>query len=558
MAEPTLSRSEDKPLAALTRAIYLGQTAEALALIAPGIAFDRIARGVSHTPLMAAIDNGNTAVFEALLAAGAGIGPQNEYGETALHAAAHRGDEAMALALLARGADVNERVVRPKEQVHGRTPLMGAATSGKLSMVKLLLERGADPMAKDVNGWTALTFAEPLNKRIAGHLCQVMNMSPQASDLNLFDAARAGLVARVRELLGQGTAADARDKLGRTALHWAAMGGNIEIVRMLLDAGAPADAPDKSGWTPLSLIEDSADVAKLLLERGADPNANHGGLSVLLYLASCRGPEVLAALLDAGGDPNAKDSDGRGIHDYAKSNSPRTRAFLKDRLEIARDAIDALYDRLKELPRLAKAPAFEAAAARLGGIFNRKPTPWRRRKGIVYFHDVSLRKRLTAHYGEAEAAGDGGNDQASRLLARLQDEVAAEGFVLAYTDAIPEEGRMKLILLPASDKYAALLASGTNGINYGHDAESVIRWLKDMEAENPFHLGGCGHDFLHGRFAGPIKNAEALAARMIEFCSQTRQMPRSARSRAPSKPVPSPTGWNPPAGSASGGISRRM
>jgi ankyrin repeat protein len=91
MSEQTLSRTQDKVLADLTRAIYLGETATALALIATGLPFDRIARGVSHTPLMAAIENGDMAVFEALLAAGAGIGPQNEHGETPLHAAAHRG-----------------------------------------------------------------------------------------------------------------------------------------------------------------------------------------------------------------------------------------------------------------------------------------------------------------------------------------------------------------------------------------------------------------------------------------------------------------------------------
>jgi len=518
MAGPTLSKSEDKALAALTQAIYRGETEKAVSLIRPDLPFQHVARGVSHTPLMAAIENGNRTVFGALLAAGAGIGPQNEYGETALHAAAQRGDAAMALALLARGADVNERVVQPKEMVHGRTPLMGAATSGKLGIVKLLLERGADPMAKDVSGWTALTFAEPLNKRIAEHLRKVMNRSPAASDLDLFDAARTGHVERVRALLAQGIAADARDKLGRTAVHWAALTGQIEVVRVLLDAGAPADAPDKSGWTPLSLVEDSVDVAKLLLARGADPNADHGGLSALLYAASCRSPELLAALLDGGGDPNATDSDGLGLLDHAKSNSPRARKFLKDRLGIAHDATDALYDHLEELPNLAKAPAFEAAAARLGALFDRKPAPWRRRKGVVYFHDVSLQKRLAAHYGEDVAARDGAMEQASRLLTRLQDEVAAEGFTLVFTNAIPEQGRMPLILLPTADKYAALLASGTNGINYGHDAETVVRWLKDMERENPFHLGGCGHDFLHGRFAGPIKDPEALAARMIEFC----------------------------------------
>ena len=65
----------------------------------------------------------------------------------------------------------------------------------------------------------------------------------------------------------------------------------------------------------------------------------------------------------------------------------------------------------------------------------------------------------------------------------------AEGFLLVFTSAIPEEGRMPLILLPTADKYAALLAAGTNGINYGHDTEAVIAWLKAMDDENPFQAG---------------------------------------------------------------------
>jgi hypothetical protein len=99
---------------------------------------------------------------------------------------------------------------------------------------------------------------------------------------------------------------------------------------------------------------------------------------------------------------------------------------------------------------------------------------------------------------------------------------------------------MPLILMPTPDKYAALLAAGTNGINYGHDTEAVIAWLKAMDDENPFQVGGCGHDFLHGRFTGPIKDAEGLAARMIEFCpdiasqahASLRQMTRDAQIRA--------------------------
>jgi len=200
MPEPVLSRAQQETLAALTQAIYLGETEKALALIEPGLPLDRVPHGLHHTPLLAAIDNGNMAVFDALLAAGAGIAAQDQFGGTPLNAAAHRGDEAMVRALLDRGAEVNAAIVRPKHQFNGRTALMGAAASGKLAVVKLLLERGADPLAKDANGWTALTFAEMHGKRIAEHLRNVMNDAPAASGLSLFDAARAGLAERVRAL----------------------------------------------------------------------------------------------------------------------------------------------------------------------------------------------------------------------------------------------------------------------------------------------------------------------------------------------------------------------
>jgi cytohesin len=550
MSKSPVSPLEDAAIARLTRAIYLGETAKALSLIRPGLPLDHVARDVNHTPLIAAIENDNMAVFDALLEAGASATAPIEFGETPLHAAARRGNEAMVRVLLARGADVRAALVRPNHQYGGRTPLMEAAIGRSLPIVKLLLERGADPFAKDANGWTVLSFAEVSGKRVANHLRKLMDKSPQASEANLHDAARAGLVEHVRILLDRGAAIDERDDLGRTALHWAVMSSRIDTARLLLERGAQADARDKRGYTPLSLIQGSAEIAQLLLEHGADANAAVDGWSVLLYLAMFQPPEVLAPLIDAGADMHAKAPDGRGLLEHAKLNSPRARKFLKERMGVAPNAFDALHDHMKELQKLAKAPAFQAAAERLGRIFNRKPGPWRRRKGVMYFHDVSLAKHLARHFGESEAIGGAALDQTSRLLTRLQDEMRTEGFVLVFTSAIPEEGRMPLILLPTADKYAALLAVGTNGINYGHDTEAVIAWLKAMEAENPFHVGGCGHDFLHARFTAPIKDAEALAARMIEFCpdiadqahASIRLIPREAQIRAIADDMKK-TGW---------------
>lgn len=58
------------------------------------------------------------------------------------------------------------------------------------------------------------------------------------------------------------------------ALHEAATKGNVAVVRDLLDAGVPVDSPSEYGATALSFACDKghAEVVKLLLERGANPN----------------------------------------------------------------------------------------------------------------------------------------------------------------------------------------------------------------------------------------------------------------------------------------------
>jgi ankyrin repeat protein len=509
---------ENRALDQLTTAINLGETEKALSLIKPGMPLDAVAKGQHRSPLFAAIEAGNTAVLEALIAAGASLAATNDMGEMPLHAAA-RGDEALVAALVARGAPVNAQIVRQKgHQYDGVTPLMIAATANNLANVKILLEHGADPFMKNGSGMTALSWAEIFGKRAANHLRKVMGKAPASSDLGLHDAARAGLIERVQALLEQGTAIDARDDMGRTALHWAVIGGNADLVRVLLDRGATVDARDAHNNPPL-LFADKLDTAQLLLASGADPNADVGnGLTTFLYQARTGRPEVLGALVDAGANLEARTGDGQSVLEYAKPNRHAARRVLKDRMGLGADAIDLLRAEMKELPRLAALPAFEAAAARLGELFNRKPAPWKRRKGVVYFHNVAIVKHLAAHFGEPVESGTEG-ERLFSLLAKLQDQILAEGFTLVFVDSIPDDGgRLPLILLPTPNKYAALLACGTNGINKGHDTEAVISWLMAMEAENPFILAGCGHDFLDGRIAGTVKNAEPLAERMIAFC----------------------------------------
>ena len=61
----------------------------------------------------------------------------------------------------------------------------------------------------------------------------------------------------VKALLARGADVKARDKAGRTALHYAAWNGNTarKNVRLLLAAGADVDAKDVNGKTPLMLAQ---------------------------------------------------------------------------------------------------------------------------------------------------------------------------------------------------------------------------------------------------------------------------------------------------------------
>ena len=72
--------------------------------------------------------------------------------------------------------------------------------------------------------------------------------------------------------------AKAVDFVGETLLHFAAKAGNLQTVQFLLGQGADVNAASRGGFTPLYLAvgNDNIDVAKLLLEKGANLEALTG------------------------------------------------------------------------------------------------------------------------------------------------------------------------------------------------------------------------------------------------------------------------------------------
>lgn len=100
--------------------------------------------------LIDAVDSGDRAKVEELLAQGAKADTSNAYGETPLHFAL---DEKIAVMLIAHGADVNAR------NELDMTPLHYAVLSNKPRVVELLITHGADVNAVDSNGFTVLDWA---------------------------------------------------------------------------------------------------------------------------------------------------------------------------------------------------------------------------------------------------------------------------------------------------------------------------------------------------------------------------------------------------------------
>ena len=316
------------------------------------------------TPLHKAIERNALRLAELLLASGANPDITNHHGASPLHRAAGY-NSVRVQPLLDAGADIDLR------DGSGAAPLHAAERDGEV--IDLLLAAGADARAVDDWGRTTLHTAA-LSDSVTIASLVAAGADPSVRDLRgrtaLHEAAEWGYHTRgVTALVAAGADVNAADAVGNTPLHlaWSRAarsrrarlgGGHPEIVAKLLELGAdpasrndrgqlpnPADcenwntvsftraAPvpvfaeclasdrevderDGAGDTPLHLAvsEWEEEVAVMLLEAGADPNArNLQGLSPLhLVAAELRADTVLAALLLASGaDPNERDNGGR-------------------------------------------------------------------------------------------------------------------------------------------------------------------------------------------------------------------------------------------------------
>jgi ankyrin repeat protein len=94
----------------------------------------------------------------------------------------------------------------------------------------------------------------------------------------------------------------------------------LGVLKVLLDHGADPDGKDRWDWSLLHYACEELDLAKLLLDKGANPNAvgNERGLRPLHLTADKGRTAAVQLLIRRGADVHAKDYYGRTALSYAE------------------------------------------------------------------------------------------------------------------------------------------------------------------------------------------------------------------------------------------------
>ena len=259
----------------------------------------------------------------ALIEGGTDVNSRYGDGTTALHWAAHRDALDLVVVLLEAGADASA------SDDHGVTPLTLACLNGNLSIVDTLLAAGADANATRSNGETPLMTAARVGSLPTVRRLLAAGADPNTTEATLGQNALMFAVANhhtavARTLLEIGASASARSKDRFTPLLFAAQQGNLEAAALLLSAGAAVNeaAPDgiggntnaRSRFVPdteaaallVAIDSGHADLARFLLEQGADPNHADAGRTALHAAVQRQMPDVVTALLERGAAPNVR------------------------------------------------------------------------------------------------------------------------------------------------------------------------------------------------------------------------------------------------------------
>lgn len=238
-------------------------------------------------------------------------------------------------AWLAEGADLTQE-------------LSNAVLANDVHRIRLLVAKGADINARDPQGYAPIHTAA--RKR---HADQVVLLAELGANVNepdsdgmtpLQHAVMRDHVPSVKVLLEKGADIEGKNAQGYSALALALAEAKYETAKALLEAGAHIDTragPDE--LTPLMIVASQVkagegtvflpgstrpiDLARDLIKRGADVNAqSKSGITALMIAAARNVAPMIGLLMQGGAKPDLRSAQGKTAAEIADQNGAEAAA----------------------------------------------------------------------------------------------------------------------------------------------------------------------------------------------------------------------------------------
>jgi hypothetical protein len=229
-------------------------------------------------------------------------------------------------------------------------------------------------------------------------------------------------------------------------------------------------------------------------------------VSPLMIAAYAGQPQIAKLLLDAGADPNAKDAKGNTAMAWTKISRAKKKA----------EKVIALLEQAGASPSTAKASQPE-------------PADFGERSKLPEFQSaLELAKKLTGSSGKSVDLESGtlegvrafrvrNNKDALDTLEKIRLEANELGAFAFLSEDLLERGTTYLVLMPGSGYQNAIIAFETP-VGQSVDCYNLVKWLEKLEQKESFFITHIAPDLVRARFTGKLRDSKWVAKQIQSIC----------------------------------------